>query len=338
MPPLVSILIPAYNAEQWLAETLESALAQTWQNREIIVVDDGSSDHTLAIARTFAAPQVKVINQSNRGASAARNCALHHAQGDFIQYLDADDLLAPNKIELQVQQLQDGNLGWVAAGEWARFYHHPAEATFTPQPPWADLPPVDWLMCVWEGHWMMHPAAWLIPRTIAHQAGLWDERLSLNDDGEYFCRVVLASQGIKFCWGARSYYRSGNSSSLSGSKSRSAWESALLTLELQTQHLLTKEDSPRTRRICATVFQRLIYELYPDFPDLQHRAEALVEQFGGADLKPTGGPLFQLLAAQFGWQKAKQIQRWVYQYGYGKAAIGWKLSKLKAKAAVNLGR
>ncbi len=96
MKPLVSILIPCYNAEAWLAQTLESALAQTWSPTEIIVVDDGSKDRSLEIAKAFEPRGVKVISQHNQGASAARNRAFQESQGDFIQYLDADDLLAPD--------------------------------------------------------------------------------------------------------------------------------------------------------------------------------------------------------------------------------------------------
>ena len=70
MPPLVSILIPAYNAGCWLAESIESALGQTWSRLEVIVVDDGSSDNTLAVARHFQSARVKVLTHSNQGASA----------------------------------------------------------------------------------------------------------------------------------------------------------------------------------------------------------------------------------------------------------------------------
>ena len=70
MPPLVSILIPAYNAERWIAATIQSALAQTWARKEIIVVDDGSRDQTLRIAREFASKAVSVITQENQGAAA----------------------------------------------------------------------------------------------------------------------------------------------------------------------------------------------------------------------------------------------------------------------------
>ena len=103
MAPLVSILIPAYNSERWIAETIKSALDQTWPNKEIIIVDDGSSDQTLANARRFASQTVSVISQENQGASAARNKALQVCQGDYIQWLDADDLLSPDKIQRQME-------------------------------------------------------------------------------------------------------------------------------------------------------------------------------------------------------------------------------------------
>ncbi|MBD2357541.1 glycosyltransferase family 2 protein [Tolypothrix sp. FACHB-123] len=330
MKPLVSILIPCYNSAPWLAATLESALEQTWENIEVLLVDDGSTDDSLEIAKKFEPCGVKVISQNNRGASAARNRALQEAQGDFIQYLDADDLLAPDKIERQVQLLNsDRNSNYIASGAWARFYKTPSEALFIPQPLWVDMSPVDWLICAWEGHWMMHPAAWLVPRKIADKAGFWSENLSLNDDGEYFVRILLSSQEVKFCKGAKSYYRSGNSNSLSGSKSRKAWESAFLALELSSNNLLLKDDSPRTRHACATVFQRFLYEVYPHVPYLQQKAEAKAKELGGSDLEPSGGLIFKLLSSFLGWKRAKYIQGFAYQYGYISLALGWKLSRLK---------
>jgi len=319
--PLVSILIPAFNVEAWLGETLESALAQTWQNIEIIIVDDGSTDNTLAVAKSFASSKVKIISQENRGQSASENRAFQEAQGDFIEYLDADDLLAPDKIERQIQLLGDSNSEFVASGEWARFYQSPDEALFIPEPLWTDMSPVDWLICAWENHLMMHGAAWLIPRPIAEKAGNWHEKLSLINDFDYFTRILLNSKGIKFCQGARTYYRSGNSHSLSGSKSRRAWESAFLSLELGTSNLLAQEDSPRTRHACATVFQRFIYEVYPDVPDLREKAEVRVKEFGGSDIQPFGGRIFKSISSVVGWKRAKYLQAWVYKYRYNPAFL-----------------
>ncbi|NJR62959.1 MAG: glycosyltransferase family 2 protein, partial [Cyanobacteria bacterium CRU_2_1] len=276
MKPLVSILIAAYNAEPWIAETLESALAQTWTNLEIIVVDDGSTDESLAIAKRYESRHVKVMSQPNQGASAARNVAYQACRGDYIQYLDADDLLAPDKIEQQVIHLKNAQ-DYVAAGQWGRFYQSVEDVAFVQEPLWNDFLPVEWLICSWMGGGMMHPAAWLLPRSIADLAGAWNESLSLNDDGEYFCRVVLASQGVKFCWGAKSYYRSGLGSSLSGAKSRSALESAFQSLELATQSLLTVENSQRTRQVSAAAFQRFVYSTYPKAMDLVMQAEDKVQ-------------------------------------------------------------
>src|SRR4051812_46779379 len=106
MEPLVSILIPAFNAEASIAETLKSATSQTWPNKEIIAVDDGSRDGTRAVAGQFAHAGVRVVAQANQGAAAARNRAFSESKGAYIQWLDADDLMSPNKIASQMSALQ----------------------------------------------------------------------------------------------------------------------------------------------------------------------------------------------------------------------------------------
>ena len=137
MEPLVSILIPAYNVEEWISDTIESALAQTWGNIEIIIIDDGSKDNTLAVAKKYESSKVKVISQSNQGQSATENRAFRESQGDFIEYLDADDLLSPDKIERQLQLLGYEESEYVTSCEWARFDKSPEEALFIPQPLWS---------------------------------------------------------------------------------------------------------------------------------------------------------------------------------------------------------
>jgi glycosyltransferase involved in cell wall biosynthesis len=103
MTPLVSILLPAYNAEPWIAETIRSALGQTWPRKEIIVVDDGSTDQTRSIVQGFVSKTVSVVTQENQGVCAARNKAYELCQGDYIQWLDADDLLSPDNIGRQME-------------------------------------------------------------------------------------------------------------------------------------------------------------------------------------------------------------------------------------------
>src|SRR5438270_8196036 len=124
---LVSILIPVYNAEAFIAEAIQSALDQTWPAKEVIAVDDGSTDRSPEILKSFG-PRIRIIAQENRGASVARNRALNEAQGEFIQFLDADDLMARNKIEAQMQRLASAPKGRVASGGLGRFSDRPVNA------------------------------------------------------------------------------------------------------------------------------------------------------------------------------------------------------------------
>ena len=140
MSELVSILIPAYNAERWIGDTIRSALGQTWPKTEVIVVDDGSQDDTLTIARGFESSVVQVVTQPNMGAAAARNRAMELAQGSYIQWLDADDLLAPDKVQHQMriaEQRHDPRV--LLSSPWAYFMYRPSAARFSPTPLWHDF-------------------------------------------------------------------------------------------------------------------------------------------------------------------------------------------------------
>lgn len=312
MRPLVSILIPAYQSAPWLRATLESALAQTHSPTEIIVVDDGSMDETAALARACAADfpgRIQTVTQPNLGASAARNHALRLARGDFIQFLDADDLLSPRKIELQLARLASAPAGAVATCRWGRFEHDPAAARFVDEDVFRDFAPVEWLLLHASRARMMHPAAWLVPRAVAENAGPWDESLSLNDDGEYFARVALASSAVAFAseTGAASYYRSSIAGSLSRRKSPSALRSLHRTGELLHLHLLAAENSPRVHQALADHWQYLAYELYPGAPELSRDAEKRAQALGGSSVAPPLGARARVFARLFGWRLARRL-------------------------------
>jgi glycosyltransferase involved in cell wall biosynthesis len=307
--PLVSILIPAFNAAPWIADTLRSALGQTWPSVEIIVVDDGSSDDTLSIARSFSSERLRVITQPNRGASAARNHALRLARGGYIQFLDADDLLAPDKVERQLRRLLPLGPQVLASGAWARFSGDPSAAVFqtAPAPNARDLSGVEFLQINFETLSMMHPAAWLAPRAVLDRAGPWDETLSLNDDGEYFARVALASERILFCADARSQYRSALPGSLSRRKDAHALVSLHRSVELTLRHLLTADSSPRTRAAAAFAWKCTAYELHPAQPALSRDAERRSHALGGSSRPFPGSGRFQLLSRLLGWRLARRL-------------------------------
>ena len=311
MPPLVSLIIPCHNAGRWLAGTLESALAQTWPATEILVINDGSTDESATVAQPFAARGVRVITQPNQGASAARNHGLRLARGEFIQFLDADDLLSPDKIARQVGLLQAKPAGSVASCAWGRFTTDWRTAAFTDMAVFRDFQPVDFLVLAGDTGVMMHPSAWLLPRAVAGRAGPWNEALSLNDDGEYFCRVLLAATGVSHCAdpAARSYYRSGLPGSLSRQRGAKARRSQFLSVELVARHLRAAEDSARTRRAAANYFQRFIHDFYPFPADLMQAAAAQVAALGGSSLPiPPMGPRTRALAALVGWKTVLRLK------------------------------
>ncbi len=304
--PLVSIIIPCYNAERWVASTIESALRQTWSDKEIIVVNDGSKDQSLSAVRQYEGRGVRVIDQANAGASAARNTGLRAARGDYVQFLDADDLLAPDKLEQQMRLLAPLGSRVISSSRWAHFREAPAEAVFAEQANYRDLSGVEFLQLHWEEGCMMQPGAWLAPRPLLEAAGLWDESLSLNDDGEYFARVMLAAERIVFCREARTYYRAHHGARLSARRDRRSLESLYQSVKLTIERLLAADASARTRGAVAYAWKWTAFELYPDAPDLSRLAEAQAGRLGGSPRPFPAGQRFQLATKLVGWKLARR--------------------------------
>jgi len=306
--PVVSILIPCRNAAETLPETLDSALAQNGVEKEIIVVDDGSTDGTLEVARAFAGRSVLVIEGPRINASAARNRALETSKGDFIQYLDADDVLGPDKIRKQVEVLGN-SAAYLATARWGRFDESVEDVAFANDDQLHDWSPVEWLVSHCGAQQMMHPAAWLVPRSLAMKAGPWNESLTLNDDGEYFARVVAQSAGLRFAPGAETFYRTSSRSSLSKSRGDAAFRSLWLSVKLTGETLLRLDNGPTAKKAVADMWQRFFYEVYPSARRERAEAKAGVALLGGSCVGPDFGPKGRWFARMFGWRLALILTR-----------------------------
>jgi glycosyltransferase involved in cell wall biosynthesis len=310
MKPLVSILIPAYNAEEWIAHTVQSAIDQTWPCKEIIVVDDGSRDRTEEVARQFASKGVAVVSIRNQGAAAARNHALQLSQGDYIQWLDADDLLAADKIERQIEALRgsDGRRIFLSS-PWAPFYYRTRRARFVHTSLCQDLSPVEWLVRKMGENLHMQTATWLTSRELAEAAGPWDTRLLSDDDGEYFCRVLLASEGTRFTPEAGVFYRVTGSARLSAiGNSDKKKDAMLLSMKLHIQYLRSLEESERVRKACLAYMQNWYSAFYPERPDLVAELQALAAQLQGRLEEPRLRWKYAWMKPLFGWKAAKWAQ------------------------------
>ncbi len=311
MNPLVSILIPAYNAEAWIGETLRSAISQDHPHKEIILVNDGSTDKTLEVARTFASASVKIVQQPNAGGPAARNTALAHAQGDFIQWLDHDDLLAPNKISAQLRERERIPSERVLFScPFATFYHRIGKAKLFPSPLCRDLQPLEYFFIKFSGNTYFQSSCWLVSRRLTELAGPWWDLRSPDDDGEYFCRVVAASEGIRFVPEARTYWRIGNHRSFSGAwkKSAAAQDATFQSMRRCIGHFRKLEDSEPSRAACVKFLQdRLVY-FYPENQEIVSQIHALARELGGVVSPPAWSWKYGWVDLCFGARAARRAQ------------------------------
>lgn len=323
MDELVSIIIPAYNAEQWIDETIRSAIGQTWPHKEIIIVDDGSTDNTLLLAKRYQSRLVKVVTQPNSGVSAARNKGLALAQGNYIQWLDADDLLAPEKVSCQLQLAEHGlESRTLLTSSFGTFYICPNRVYISPSALWQDLSPVDWLTNKFYYSLWMNPATWLVSRKLTALAGPWNEGLVRDNDGEYICRVVAASERVEFVLKAMSYYRIGFIGSVSNNPSQKARESLGLSLRLCTSYLLALENSERTRTACVKYLQSFMPFFYPESVSLLLELSTFASELGGKLIAPPISWKYMFLDKLCGRSAAKQFMARCVGAKF-KAVIAW---------------
>ena len=189
--PLISIIIPAYNAVEHIADTVSSVTRQTHKNLEIIVVNDGSTDDTLAklVELRVTEPRIKIVNQPNSGPSAARNTGIRSASGDFIAFLDSDDTWDPRKLSLQAASLinaKNENALSITA-----FTFCLPDGRKCPSPyPAQELTFVD----VIQGGFRIMPSSWLIPRKLFMNAsiGLFNENMRCGEDADWILRAMKA--------------------------------------------------------------------------------------------------------------------------------------------------
>jgi len=311
MTPLVSILIPAYNAEKWIGETLRSAINQDHPRKEIILVNDGSTDNTLAMAKSFESASVKIVHQPNAGGPAARNAALAHAQGDYIQWLDHDDLLAPNKISAQLREQERVQSDRILFScPFATFYYRTGKAKMYHGPLCRDLKPLEYFFIKFSGNTYFQSSSWLVSRRLTEMAGLWWNLRSPDDDGEYFCRVVAASEKIRFVPEARCYWRVGNDGSFSEAwkKSTAARETTFQSMRRCIEHFRKLEDSEASRAACLKFLQDRVVYFYPGSKEIANQMQGLARELGGVLSPPPLSWKYQWIDAFFGAHTAKRAQ------------------------------
>ncbi|RYY06310.1 MAG: glycosyltransferase family 2 protein [Sphingobacteriaceae bacterium] len=272
MLPLVSVLIPLYNSQDYILETLNSVKNQTYKNIEIIVVDDGSNDNSYEVAKSFDFENFYIVKQLNEGASAARNHALALAKGTYIQYLDADDVLDYNKIESQLNIIKRFKPTDIICCQW-KYFNTSVSQSYKLMPFTTEK-----TTCYDKIQWLkdrpyMIPHTWLLPRVLIDDIGPWDESLSLNDDGEYFYRMIAASTGVILQNQALAFYRAGNPNSLSTKRTKNAMLSWIKSIRSYKKVMLSVTGEDAKEAVDKALFE-VLYHCLNIFPDLVAECKA----------------------------------------------------------------
>tara|TARA_R100000935_G_scaffold7556_5_gene15986 strand:- start:15580 stop:16521 length:942 start_codon:yes stop_codon:yes gene_type:complete len=285
--PLVSILIPVYNREELIGESLDSVLTQSYNNWECIIVDDGSTDNSLEIIKGYCerSPKFKFYKRPKdriKGASSCRNYAFEKSKGELIQYLDSDDLLGAEKL---LEQL--------------KFYSNSSSsdnlALFTCKWGWfsdkSDLSkrfkkiyfsynnfkkPINLLRTLGYYNEYLPLHNYLIPKDLVVKTGCWNENLSNNDDAEFITRVILNTQKIIFVENASVFYRLTNNNNLSTLNSEEKALSAIKSWQLINSYF--NKNTSKTEVYVQNALFNLYLELLNTFPELVIKHKKLFDK------------------------------------------------------------
>ena len=306
--PLISIITPCFNAAPYIKDAIESVLSQTYRNFEFILVNDGSLDNTEQIIQSYSDERIRYFKQPNQGQCKASNFGLSKSKGSYIKFFDADDLMNSKHLEEQLKKI-NGCSEAIVSCAWARFYDgKPESAIFIPETVWMSMDPMTWIKkALSQKSDMMGACIWLIPREILLKAGVWNEKLSLNNDFEFSMRLILNSKYIYFADEAKLFYRSGIKS-LSTSKSHQSYMDAFVATKLGCGYLLGIANSSDTRLLCANRYQQWIYRIFPLYPDLVNLFQDEINELGGSNIKMEGGFIFKTLSYICGWRSIKKLK------------------------------
>jgi hypothetical protein len=217
--------------------------------------------------------------------------------------------LAPDKIAHQMAAAKRcPSSRTVFTSAFGTFIHRYYRAKFTPNELWRDLSPAEWLRIKLNGNVYMQTGTWLMARELTQAAGPWDDRLLGDDDGEYFCRVLLKADRVCFVREAKVYYRRPHhSQSLSyvGTSDRKR-EAQWTSMKLHIDYLRSLEDSDRTRAACLPYLQSWVVLFYPERLDIFHRAQEMARVLGGQIVPPTLSWKYSWIEKIFGWYVAKR--------------------------------
>ena len=278
--PLVSVLIPLYNAQKYISQCLDSVINQTYNNIEIIIIDDGSTDNSLSIVKEYEKKYswIHVFLQKNSGSSVARNKAFIYSKGDYIQYLDADDYLHKDKIARQVEILDFKDKYTLVFGEHILIdgsnEKKQSLCIYTKN----SYSSCELLKMMWLRFEVILVHSYLVHRSLIEKSGGWDETLTTNDDGEFLGRILTFSHSVVFDSGSIVYYRVDTPNSLSKRVSYESLFSIKKSINLYVEH--SKKCKNDFNEALKTVYTVILMNMYPENEKIAKEMEFDKKEYG----------------------------------------------------------
>lgn len=301
--PLVSIIIPCYNAERWVAEAIDSCLAQSYAGIEIIVIDDGSTDGSKAILTKYAS---KIVSEHgpNCGGNHARNRGFALSSGAYIQFLDADDYLLPDKIALQVRFLEETRADAVY-GDW-RHQFHEADGRIWQDDVHVSGDQSDVLTSLLAGWWVA-PVGLLWRRTAVLASGGWDESLAAGQDRDFFLSVAITGADVRYQPGCHSIYRRYGDVTVSTHNRREWLENHLKILQkMEVQLKETGRWLPKYRQALAHSYFHLTRNYYDRDPVMHRRLFQKVNELD-PHFSPCESKIYNAAYKHLGFEAAERL-------------------------------
>ena len=306
----VSVIIPVRNGLPFLKECLQSVARQTWGFIEVIVVDDGSTDGTAEWIQNCGYPNVCVIRGAGVGSCAARNAGLAASSGRFVQFLDADDFLSHDKLELQVTQLLSCQHPELSIS-YSRLIQFRDGTDPTQGEPWhvedrEFARPLDLLAEVLATPRFIQTGQWLVPRSLALSAGPWDASLRADQDGEFFSRILAKAELCVACPEAAAFYRRCyTGTQISAGKTQDHFTSRMQALDRKLLLVRRIADEQQMRKIISRQCAQLAFTSYPCNVPVTRSCLALLKAYGVEFVPEFPTPRLRLISKILGWRVAR---------------------------------
>lgn len=305
MNNMVSVIVPTYNYGKYISEAVESILNQSHPNHEVLVVDDGSTDNTAEIINSFKSSKVRYIFQENQGANVARNRGLRESGGDYIIFLDADDVLDHRHME---KYLQTASLypGANIYGSWVKGYveDHGLSIIFE-----RGRCPKDDMLEAWLGDWWIAPCCILWPRQNVLKVEGWDESLFAYQDSDIAMRAIIEGIPFEFCDDAPKGFMRAHRKCISTSQNKSLkhYESKYQALG-KIEKILKKRGQfyRRYQKSLAVNYLSLAKQSLYLYPGYSNRCFKKFRQFNGFS-KPPGSYMNWMSLLLLGLQRKEKL-------------------------------